>query len=289
MSFAVSRSRAVARRLAAPAALALVALLPGAAAALTPAGARGEALFQQRCVACHTVGEGDRVGPDLSGVTGRRDAAWLARWIGAPDRVLAAGDPIARGLLEKYRNVPMPNQGLTADEVGAVVAYLAEARGAAPAAGAPPAAAAPAGDAAAGKDLFTGTRPLANGGPACMACHSIAGLGALGGGALGPDLTTAAAKYGEGGLASVLASVPFPTMSPIFARRPLAPEEQADLRAFIQQAAVTGRPPQAMGRLAGFAVGGAAVLLLVAQFTWRRRLRGVRRRMLAQGASRRRA
>ena len=40
----------------------------------------------------------------------------------------------------------------------------------------------------AGKKLFTGETSFANGGPACMSCHN-AGVGTLGGGSLGPDLT----------------------------------------------------------------------------------------------------
>ncbi|MDP2702657.1 MAG: c-type cytochrome [Candidatus Rokubacteria bacterium] len=41
----------------------------------------GQALFHEECVACHTIGQGDRVGPDLAGVTARRDRAWLEAWI----------------------------------------------------------------------------------------------------------------------------------------------------------------------------------------------------------------
>jgi hypothetical protein len=38
-------------------------------------------LFSRQCSSCHTIGKGDLVGPDLNGVTGRRDRAWLARFI----------------------------------------------------------------------------------------------------------------------------------------------------------------------------------------------------------------
>jgi mono/diheme cytochrome c family protein len=194
--------------------------------------------------------------------------------------VLAQGDPIATELFQKYRSVPMPNQGLAAGQVAALVAYLESAPGAGGAVGAAGSAALPVGNPALGKELFTGTRRFANGGPPCMACHSISGIGALGGGALGPDLTPAASKFGDAGLASVLASLPFPTMSPIFASRPLASEEQAHLRAFVMQAAISERSPQAVGRLTGFAVGGAVVLLGLVHVSWRRRLTTVRRRMV---------
>ena len=41
----------------------------------------GQYLFATRCAACHTIGNGDKIGPDLLGVTNVRDRAWLARMI----------------------------------------------------------------------------------------------------------------------------------------------------------------------------------------------------------------
>ena len=259
----------------------------GEAAALTQQVEPGEALFQQKCVACHTIGQGDRVGPDLAGVHLRRDHAWLIRWISAPDQMLARGDPVAKALLRKYRNLPMPNQGLTSDQVAAVVAYLEAPptghQAAEQAAVAVPAL--PPGNASVGKALFSGTRRFQNAGPACLACHSIAGIGALGGGALGPDLTLAATNLGAAGLASVLASIPYPTMSPIFGRRPLTPEEQAHLAAFLQQAPLSGRSPRAVGLLSGAALVAMLALFGLAHLSWRGRLTTVRRRMVESGRS----
>lgn len=260
----------------------LVAGAPSPARAAVPSAPEGEALFQEKCVACHTIGAGDRVGPDLQGVTGRRDHAWLVRWIVAPDQVLAAGDPIATESLKKYR-LPMPNLGVTEAQATALVAYLGAQAGLAPAPQPAQAAALPPGDPAAGKDLFTGAMRLTNGGPPCMACHSAAGIGALGGGALGPDLTPAYAKFGASGIASALATIPFPTMTPIFTSRPLSAKEQADLAAFLQQTAVAERPPWAVGTLAALAGAGAALLLALANLIWRHRLTGVRRALVNRG------
>src|SRR3989449_10555524 len=75
-----------------------------------------EYLFESRCGACHTIGNGDRVGPDLAGVTARRDRAWLSRYLAEPDRMRAEGDPIAMALFAKYKNVPMPNLRLSTIE-----------------------------------------------------------------------------------------------------------------------------------------------------------------------------
>src|SRR5499433_3656295 len=49
----------------------------------------GMTLFKKLCAPCHTIGVGDRVGPDLRGVVERRQRTWLARFITAPDKVRA--------------------------------------------------------------------------------------------------------------------------------------------------------------------------------------------------------
>ena len=143
-----------------------------------------------------------------------------------------------------------------------------------------------AGDPAVGKDLFEGTTSFENGGPSCLACHSIGGIGNLGGGTLGPDLTGAYDKFGEAGLGSILASTPLPTMRPIYEDRPLTEQEQADLAAFHKQAAAGGRPAETVGQLALLAVAGAALLLVLTRILWRRRLTEVRRPMLARSHAR---
>jgi protein SCO1 len=85
---------------------------------------RGEYLFSTRCSACHAIGQGDGVGPDLRGVTQARDRAWLVRFIARPDKLLAEKDPVATALFEKYRQVTMPNLSLGPDDVEALVAWL---------------------------------------------------------------------------------------------------------------------------------------------------------------------
>jgi protein SCO1/2 len=85
---------------------------------------QGGYVFSTRCVGCHTIGGGDLVGPDLAGVTDRRDRDWLERYLHAPDQVLADGDPVASALYEKYHQIPMPNLSLDSEDVDAVIAYL---------------------------------------------------------------------------------------------------------------------------------------------------------------------
>ena len=95
-----------------------------AEAVTVPVPNKAELLFRSQCGACHTIGQGDKVGPDLSGVTTRRERAWLERYLAEPEKVLREGDPIATALFQKYNNVRMPNLGLSRDEVSMLLAYL---------------------------------------------------------------------------------------------------------------------------------------------------------------------
>ena len=84
----------------------------------------GEQIFQSRCTACHTIGKGKLVGPDLAGVTSRREESWLVRQIKEPDSLVAENDPVAMQLLQEANGVPMVALGLSDAEVAAVIAYL---------------------------------------------------------------------------------------------------------------------------------------------------------------------
>jgi nitrite reductase (NO-forming) len=96
--------------------------IPSTGAPTDPAAQRAKLAFESKCLACHTIAGGDRLGPDLYGVTKRRDAAWLTRWLKTPEQMLQS-DPIAREMLDKYK-VPMPNQGLSDAEVKDYLAYF---------------------------------------------------------------------------------------------------------------------------------------------------------------------
>jgi len=278
----------------------LWAALPTVVNAAGTDAAAGKQVFQQKCAACHTVGGGNLVGPDLKGVTALRSHEWLQKWISAPDQVLANKDPIATGLLHQFHGMAMPNLHLNATEVDAVIAYLAtSAPGAAAqtsapaasAAGAAGASAAPAstpavrGDPAVGQQLFTGTKRFSAGGPSCMACHSVGGIGALGGGRLGPDLTTVVTRFGGvAGVNAFIRGLPTPTMNAVWSNNPPTDSERADVVAFLAQAAISRRPTQAIWQLAGLSVLGLLILLAIAGWVWRGRTSdGVRRPMIAAG------
>jgi protein SCO1 len=85
---------------------------------------RGDILFQTRCAACHTIGGGDKLGPDLHGVAAGRPRPWLTRWLKEPDKMIAEKDPVAIALKKRYRNMDMPNLKLNDVDVAALIEYL---------------------------------------------------------------------------------------------------------------------------------------------------------------------
>ncbi len=85
-----------------------------------------------------------------------------------------------------------------------------------------------------GKDLIMGVTNFKNGGPPCLGCHSLMGIGASGGGPWGPDLTIAHQKFKEYGLSIFLEIIPYPTMGPLYRPRPLTEEERGHVLAFLK-------------------------------------------------------
>jgi mono/diheme cytochrome c family protein len=79
----------------------------------------------QTCSACHSIGKGKLIGPDLYGVTERRDREWLVRFIRNSQEVIQSGDEYAVKLFEEYNKIPMPPAGLTDEQIGIVIDYIA--------------------------------------------------------------------------------------------------------------------------------------------------------------------
>ncbi len=84
----------------------------------------GQALFKKLCAGCHMIKVGNRVGPDLYGVTGRRSNEWLTRFIMDPQRMRAQKDPTALGLVAKFPGARMPNLGMTELDAADLISYL---------------------------------------------------------------------------------------------------------------------------------------------------------------------
>jgi len=194
------------------------------------------AVFAKKCSGCHTFGHGDRVGPDLKGVTDRRARAWLLTWIRSSQRMVTARDSTALALFEKFKRERMPDQTLSEQEIGALLDYFA-AGGPLTASGgrARHAATAEAAEIALGRDVFFGARSARSGGASCASCHAVQTDRAPSGGTFGPDLTHAYSRFQDAALSDFLHRPCFPRAFPNETAAPLTDEEAFAVKAFLFQ------------------------------------------------------
>lgn len=264
------------------AAVAIVLVTTGAYAADEAAS-----YFRQNCMSCHTIGGGRLVGPDLKDVTQRKERPWLERFVVNPKSFLDGGDPYAAKLKEDARGAVMPNISGIDETKAASLLDMIERESKLPKSqfaglniGDQPFTPA---DVANGRRIILGEKRLANGGPACISCHSVDNLSMLGGGKLAPDLTKVFERLqGRRNLASWLQAPATPTMRPLFANTSITNDEIVQLVAYLE---TTARNPQQTGDTATLSffflgLGGTVFGFIGADTIWRKRFRGVRKPMV---------
>lgn len=253
-------------------------------AAAGETSSKGYAVFSIKCIACHTVGEGKRVGPDLKGVTDRRNHDWLKRMIKTPTAMIAQKDPIAIKLLAEYK-VPMVDMGLNDEEVEEVIKYLKNPQVPVQDSGIastgtterPVKAAqriATQSEILKGRDLFQGKIRLLNEGPSCISCHHVKNDAIIGGGILAKDLTAVFSRLGGVGVGAILGSPPFPVMNQAYKDKSLAEDEIFALVSFLEEAdkEQAYQQPRDYGmKLFVSGIVGVAVLLGIYSIFWVRR------------------
>jgi len=239
--------------------------------------------FKTHCVSCHTIGGGRLVGPDLRDVAARKDREWLVKFIVDPLGVINSGDPYATQLRDEARGALMtavpgmnPERAMNLLDLIEAESLLEKSQFVGLQLSDRPFTAE---DVAHGRELFIGTRALANRGAACVSCHQVNGLGLLSGKKLAPDLNEVYERLnGRKGLATWLSAPATPTMQAVFADTPLDSEEILPLVAFLADKAEappeSSQPATLIFVLAGLA--GTVLTLLLFDIVWRKRLRGVR-------------
>jgi hypothetical protein len=136
------------------------------------------------------------------------------------------------------------------------------------------------GDILRGRELFRGEVALTAGGPTCISCHTVNGIGAPGGGRLGPDLTKAYERLqGRQAMGAWLSAPATPTMQLVFANAPMGADEILPMLAYFEAAARQGGEDTSIGSVQFLLLGlGTTAIGLVAfDRAWAKRLRGVRR------------
>lgn len=210
----------------------------------------GEETFKKTCSACHTVGGGKLVGPDLKGVHTKRKEDWIIKFVKASQSLVKSGDADAKAIFEQY-NIVMPDQNLSDADIKSVIAYIASKSPAETVAAADSGAAAPppaevaarstesatAEEIALGKQLFEGSTRFVNGGASCVSCHNVNYDGVVKGGVLAKDLTNCYARLGgDAGIMGILGAPPFPAMTAAFRDNPMTEQEIFALTAFLSRA-----------------------------------------------------
>jgi mono/diheme cytochrome c family protein len=239
---------------------------------------RGEEIFKTTCAACHSIGKGRLVGPDLANMDQRLTEEWIINFVHSSQSVIKSGDKYADSLFKAYNQVPMPDQpNLTDSEIREVIAYVKLNSATATASGNMEPALT--GDVQRGKDLFVGNIRFTNKGATCNSCHNVNMDGLMSGGALAKDLTNSVTRLTVAGVQGVIAGMPFPQMKQSYESMPLTDGEIADLTAFLKHADEIAGTQALAGvgnkMLMGGIIGVIVLLILFSFFWFRRKQRTV--------------
>lgn len=84
---------------------------------------KGEEIFKNKCSACHIMGK-DLIGPDLTGITKKREKEWLKKFIKNSQGLIESGDKEAIKIWQEYNRVPMQSFSFTEEEFEHLFDYL---------------------------------------------------------------------------------------------------------------------------------------------------------------------
>ncbi len=203
----------------------------------------GEQVFNTTCFACHTIGGGRLIGPDLAGIHEKRSQEWLEQFVKSSQTLINSGDVDAVALYEEYSNLLMPDALLSDEQIRDVLSFIKTRSSVQPqqseastVALAEPVAPASEQDILAGQDLFQGNIRFENNGAPCNACHHVRNDAVMGGGILAAELTTVFSRMGRAGVQSILGQSPFPVMQAAYEGKALTESEVTQLVAFLEYA-----------------------------------------------------
>jgi len=243
--------------------------------------------FQQNCTACHTIGGGRLVGPDLKEAVQQKDRAWLEHFIQDPEAVLNSGDPYALQLKKDANGIAMPKMPGVTPEMAKALLDMIEAKSNLPNSGAAGVSvseqAFTPSDILTGTEIFLGKRKLSQGGPPCVSCHTLGSIGGFGGGRLGPDLTQVYTRLGgRKSLGAWLSAPATTTMQSVFRNHSLQKEEILPLLAVFENSSRQSQPANSTSQIRFFlaAFAGAVLGLALMGWIWRGRFRTVRRALV---------
>jgi mono/diheme cytochrome c family protein len=266
----------------------LIAALFALALPRNAAAQLADEFFEQKCAACHTIGGGRLIGPDLKEAIQQKDRAWLEHFIQDPPAVLRSGDPYALQLKQEADGMVMPKLPGVTPEMAKALLDMIEVESKLPKSSlarvsiseqpfTPD-------DVLTGTEIFLGKRRLSQAGPPCVSCHTLGSIGGFGGGRLGPDLTQVYKRLGgRKSLGAWLSAPATLTMQSVFRNHALKSEEILPLLSVFEKSSRESQAANINTQIRFFLVSFAGTLLGLAfmGWIWRGRIRTVRRAMVS--------
>ena len=200
-------------------------------------GDEGEDLFKLTCKACHTIGKGRLVGPDLLNVSDKHSQEWMVSFIKSSSSMVNSGDEEAVAIFDEYNKLLMPDNAYSDGQIINILAYI-EQGGSGDGSEAPPAIDMLEGttteNISRGLKLFSGSQQFENGGASCTSCHKVRDERIFSSGTLAKDLSETFDVMGSAGIAAIIKNPPFPVMQSAYKDYDLSEEEVLDLTAYLR-------------------------------------------------------
>lgn len=231
----------------------------------------GEQLFKKTCAACHTIGAGKLVGPDLLEIGKKRNQDWLVSFIRSSTAMINSGDKDALDIFNEYNKLLMPDNNLSTPQIISIIGYIDKGSSQ------------QSNNSISGTldilanitqkniqnglRLFSGEKRLANNGVACIACHDVKDERIFSNGYLAVSLTESYDKMGSAGIAAILRSPPFPAMTSSYRNHILSEEEIIDITAYLKSVSKERYYQRPYDFSVSFALSGIFVFLCIYMIT----------------------
>lgn len=194
-------------------------------------------LFKTHCSACHTIGSGRLVGPDLKNINQQRDHEWLIKFIKSSQKLINSGDVEAVKIYNEYNKLLMPDPAISESQIEDVLTYIKQVS---------------TGEIVLSDTIstieevftpenitngymyFNGKLKLYGKGPTCLSCHKVKDDRAFPGGTLAKELTDTYKQMGSAGIKAILRNPPFPSMADSYKNNPLTDQEIIELTAYLK-------------------------------------------------------
>lgn len=249
---------------------------------------QGEQIFKKTCIACHTIGSGRLVGPDLKDVDKKQSEDWIINFVKSSQGMVKSGDPDAVAIFNEFNKTIMPDQALTDDQIKDVILYIKQQS---TGGGQKTMTAklvhssgmtideAGKDEVLKGKNLFLGNTRLTNRGPACISCHNVNFANTPAGGLLALDLTNTFSKLSATGISAIISNPPFPVMNTAYMNHSITQDEAFYLVTFLKQVNHDSPNQQPVNYQSTFLytgiIGTAILFGLFGWFWWNRKRKAV--------------